>query len=155
MNKDEPSSYSSTRPVTNHLVKVEIESNMKKMSKLASRCAGMTMHSEDETSESESDEEEFYRNLGRGNAFVALDHSVQPLESESKDDESCDDEPTSHCLMEKSSKDQVSSKHHKSMTKLSSKNITYVKMLVKIANYQQDELDRLERNLKKSKGLLV
>ena len=69
------------------------------------------MESEDESSDSESEGEEFYRNLGRGNAFVAYEPSEKSLESDTDDNASSDDEPVAFCLMAKTSKDQVSAKH--------------------------------------------
>ena len=56
--------------------------------------------------------------------------------------------------MAKSSKDQVSAKHQKSINGYSPEYIAYAK-LVKIAKSQQDELEMLERNLRKTEGLLV
>ena len=56
--------------------------------------------------------------------------------------------------MAKTSKDQVSAKHQKSMNGYSLEYIAYAK-LVKIAKSQQDELEMLEKNLRKTEGLLV
>ena len=56
--------------------------------------------------------------------------------------------------MAKSSKQQVSSKHQKSINEFSSENITCAK-LVKIAKSQQDALERLEKNFRKYEVLLV
>ena len=152
--KNESFSSSSKRPVTDVQAKATIESNMKRISQLTRVCAEMNMESKDETSESESEDEEPHRSLGRGNAFVACESSEKSLESDTDDDASSDDEPIAFCLMAKSSKDQVSAKHQKSMNGYSPEYIAYAK-LVKIAKSQQDELEKLEKNLRKSEGLLV
>jgi hypothetical protein len=89
--------------------------------------------------------------MRREHGFVAVESTNLPW-SESEE-ESSDDEPNAFCLMAKSSKDQVQTKHRK-ISSDSSESIAYIK-LVKIAKSQQDELDRLERNLRKSEGLLV
>jgi hypothetical protein len=73
----------------------------------------MKMDSEDETSESESDDEELHRRIGRRNAFITYESSKKSLESDTDDDASSDDKPIAFCLMAKSSKDQVSAKHQK------------------------------------------
>ena len=67
---------------------------------------------------------------------------------------SSDDEPIAFCLMAKAWKDQVSAKHQKSKTAYSSEYIAYAK-LVKIAKSQQDELEKLATNIRKTEGLLV
>jgi hypothetical protein len=125
---------------------------MKKISEIARARAIINMKSDDESSDSDSDdEEEFYRNMRREHGFIAIESTRLPW-SESKE-ESSDDEPSAFCLMAKSSKDQVQSKHRKNSSD-SPESIAYAK-LVKIAKSQQDELDRLERTLRKSEGLLV
>ena len=104
----------------------------------------MNMESEDETSESESEDEdeELHKRLGISNAFIAYESSEKTLESDTDDDASSDDEPIAFCLMAKTSKDQVSAKHQKSMNGYSLEYIAYAK-LVKIAKSQQDELEIL------------
>ena len=59
-------------------------------------------------------------------------------------------------FMAKASRDQVSPKRQKALDKnaLSSENIVYAK-LIKMANTQQDDLESLEKTLRKSEGLLV
>jgi hypothetical protein len=147
--KNEFSSSSSKRPVTDVKAKAAIDSNLKKISQLNRVCAEMNMESEDETSESESEDEELCRYMGRSNAFVAHESSEKPLESDTDDNASSDDEHIAFCLMAKTSKDQVSAKRQHS-----SEYIAYAK-LVKLAKSQQDELERLEMNLRKTEGLLV
>ena len=56
--------------------------------------------------------------------------------------------------MAKTYKDQVLAKHQKSMNEYSPEYIAYAK-LVKIAKSQQDKLEKLENNLRKTEGLLV
>jgi hypothetical protein len=154
--KNDSSTSSSKRPVTDAHAKAMIESNMKRISQLASVYAGMMIDSEDEISEPESDEEEFYRGLDRGNAFVAFESAEPSIQSDIDGDTSSNDEPFALCLMAKVSRDQVSSKHQKSidLNTFSPENVAYAK-LVKIAKSQQDALKRLEKNLKKLEGLLV
>ena len=117
-------------------------------------CAEMTVDSEDETSELESEDEELHRKIGRSNAFIAYGSSEKSFESDTDDDASSDDEPIALCLMAKTSKDQVSTKHKKSVSEYSPEYIACAK-LVKIAKSQQDELEILENNLRKTEGLLV
>ena len=114
----------------------------------------MPLDSEEGVTDSESNDEEFHRRIGRSNAFIAYESSENSLESDYDDDASSDDEPIAFCLMAKSSKDQVSAKHQKSMNGYSPEYIAYAK-LVKIAKSQQDELEMLEKNLRKTEGLLV
>ena len=152
--KNESSSSSSTRPVTDVKARAIIESNMKRISQLNRACADMTLESEEEATDSESDDEEFYKSIGRSNAFIAYESSENSLETDTDDDASSDDEPIAFCLMAKTSKDQVSAKHQKSMNGYSPEYIAYAK-LVKIAKSQQDELEMLEKNLRKTEGLLV
>jgi hypothetical protein len=100
--KNESSASSSTRPVTDVHAKATIESNMKRISQLASAYAGMTMDSEDEVSEFKLGEEEnFYENLGQCNAFFA--YASHESSNHSDDDTSSDDKPTAICLMAKAS----------------------------------------------------
>lgn len=114
----------------------------------------MTLDSEEEATDTESDDEEFYKRIGRSNDFIAYESSENSLETDTDDDASSDDEPIAFRLMAKSSKDQVLAKYQKSMNGYSPEYIDYAK-LVKIAKSQQDELEMLERNLRKTKGLLV
>nr|XP_020155160.1 uncharacterized protein LOC109740514 [Aegilops tauschii subsp. strangulata] len=123
---------------------------MKKISQMNRVCSEMKMVSKDETSKSESDDEELHRSIGRSNAFIAYESSDNSLESDTDEDTSSDDEQIASCLMEKSPKDQVSTKHQKSMNGYSPEY-----KLVKIAKSQQDELEMLERNLRETEGLLV
>src|SRR6266566_2268459 len=108
----------------------------------------MNMESEHESSDSVSEEEEFYRNLGRGNAFIACESSEKSFKSDADENASSEDEPIAFCLMAKSSDDQVSAKQ---------KSPEYIELvkLIKIAKIQQDELDHLEMNLRKTEGFLV
>ena len=48
---------------------------MRKISQLYRVCAEMIVDSEDDTSKSDSEEEELNRNIGRGNAYVAIESS--------------------------------------------------------------------------------
>nr|XP_020188108.1 rRNA biogenesis protein RRP36-like [Aegilops tauschii subsp. strangulata] len=117
------------------------------------------MDSEEEATDTESDDEEFYKKIGKSNAYVAIKTAKNISESDTDDDassynDSSDDEPIAFCLMAKSSKDQLSTKHQISMNKYSPEYISYAK-LVKIAKSQHDELEMLERNLRKTEGLLV
>ena len=114
----------------------------------------MNLESEEEATDTKSDDEEFYRRMGRSNAFIAYESSVNSLESDSDDDASSDDEPIAFCLMAKSSKDQVSAKHQNSMHGYSPEYIACAKQ-VKIAKTQHDELEILEKNVRKTEGLLV
>ena len=77
---ESPSSSYSTRPVTDAQAKATIESNMKKISQLNRVFIEMRMDSEDDTSESESDDEELHRRIGRSNAFIAYESSENSLE---------------------------------------------------------------------------
>lgn len=105
---DSASTSSSMRPVTDTNPNAVIESNMKRISKLAGAYAGMTMDSEDEISESESDEEnEFDRESGHGHAFVAHASSTSSIYFDS---DSSDVEAPAFCFMAKASRDQVSPK---------------------------------------------
>ena len=70
----------------------------------------MRMDSEDDTPESESDDEELHRRIGRSNAFIANESSDNSLELDTDEDASSHDEPIAFCLMAKSTKDQVSAK---------------------------------------------
>jgi hypothetical protein len=99
--KNEPSSSSSMRPVTHVKARATIESNMKRMSLLNRACADMTLESKEEATDSESDDEEFQRRIGRSNAFIAYESSKNSLDSNSDDDASSDDEPIAFCLMAK------------------------------------------------------
>ena len=86
-----PSSSSSTRPVTDAQAKATIESNMKKNSQLNRVFTDMRMHSQDEATHSESDDGEFYKSIGRSNAFIAYESYVNSLESDTDEDASSDD----------------------------------------------------------------
>ena len=110
-----PSSSSSTRPVTNVKARATIESNMKRMSRLNSACADLTLDSEEEATDTKSGDEEFYKRIGRSTAFISYESSDNSLEADTDDNASSDDEPIAFCLMAKSSKDHVSAKHQKSM----------------------------------------
>ena len=148
-----PSTSSSSRPVTDINFNTLIESNMKQISKLAGAYAGMTMDSDDEISESESDEDdESDEQLGCGHAFVAHASTTSSIYFDS---DSSDDEAPAFCFLAKASRDQVSPKCQKAFDKnVLSENIVYAK-LIKMANTQQDALQRLEETLRKSDGLLV
>ena len=152
-------SSSSMTPVTNVKAKAIIESNMKRMSRINQAYADLTVDSEEEATDTESYDEEFYKRIGRSNAYVAIESSKNFSESDndsnaSSDDDSSNDEPITFCLMKKSSKDQVSAKHLTSMNEYSPEYVSYAK-LVKIAKSQHDELEMIERNLRKTEGLLV
>ena len=69
---------------------------------------------------------------------------------------SSDDESPAYCFMAKASKEKVSSKHHKvhSSDQYSSDEDDHAK-LIKIANIQQNSLEKIEKTLRKSEGLLV
>ena len=69
---------------------------------------------------------------------------------------SSDDESPAYCFMAKASKEKVSSKHHKvhSSDQYSSGEDDHAK-LIKIANIQQNSLEKIEKTLRKSEGLLV
>ena len=142
------------RPVTNVKARATIESNIKRMSWLNRACVDLTLDSEEEATDTESDDEELYKRIGRSNAYVAIESSKKFYESSIDDDDSSNDEQIAFCLMEKSSKDQVSTKHQRTMNKYSPEHISYAK-LVKIAKSQHDELEMLEINLRKTEGLLV
>ena len=103
----------------------------------------MRVDSEDDSSD--SDDEEHQRRIGRSNAFIDNESSDNSFDFDTDDDASSDDEPIAFCLMEKSSKDQVSTKHQKSMNGYSPEYIAYAK-LVKTVKSQQDDVERLERN---------
>ena len=67
-----------------------------------------------------------------------------------------DNESPSYCFMAKASKEKVSSKHHK----VHSSDQYYLDeddhaKLIKIANIQQNSLEKIEKTLRKSEGLLV
>ena len=100
----------------------------------------MRMDSEDDTSDS--------------NVFIAYESSGNSFKSNDDDDALSDDEPITFSLMGKSSKDQVLAKHQKSINVYCPEYIAYAK-LVKMEKSQQDELEMLERNLRKPEGLLV
>ena len=55
---------SSKRPVTDVKARTMIESNMKRMSRLNRECADLTLESEEEATNTESDDEEFYKRIG-------------------------------------------------------------------------------------------
>lgn len=93
-----PRSSSSSGPVTDFNSHVVIESNMKRMSQLASAYAGMTMDFKDEISESESDDEELPNKTERGYAFVA---HASASSSTKYDSDSNDDEKSKFCFMAK------------------------------------------------------
>ena len=110
------SSSSSTRPITDVKASATIESNMKRMSQINRACVDLTLDSEEEATDTESDDEEFYKRIGRSNAYVAIESSKAFSKSDidndiSSNDDSSDGEPVAFCLMAKSSKDQVSAKH--------------------------------------------
>ena len=69
---------------------------------------------------------------------------------------SSNDETPSYCFMAKDSKEKVYSKHHKvhSIDQYSSDEDDHAK-LIKIANIQQNSLEKIEKTLRKSEGLLV
>ena len=69
---------------------------------------------------------------------------------------SSDNETPAYCFMPKASKEKVSSKHHKvhSSDQYSSDEDDHAK-LIKIANIQQNSLEKIEKTLRKSEGLLV
>ena len=82
------------------------------------------MNSEEEATNTDLDDEEFYKKIGRSNSYVAIESSKHISKSDSDDgassyDDSSDDEPVAFCLMAKSSKDQVSTKHQRSMNEYS------------------------------------
>ena len=104
--ENESSSSSSTRLVTNVKASATIKSNMKRISQLNRACADMTLESEEEATDTESDDEEFHKRIGWSNAFIVYESSKNSLESNSDDDA-----PIAFCLMEKSSKDHVLVKH--------------------------------------------
>ena len=70
---ESPSLSSSMRPVTDVQAKATIESNMKKISQLNRVITDMRMHSEYDTSDSDFDDEEHQRRIGRSNAFIAYE----------------------------------------------------------------------------------
>ena len=76
---DSASTSSSMRPVTDANPHAVIESNMKRISKLAGAYAGMTMDSEEEISESESDDNEFSNEQGCGHALVTYASSTSSI----------------------------------------------------------------------------
>ena len=69
---------------------------------------------------------------------------------------SSDDESPTYCFMSKAPKEKISSKHHKvySSDQYSSDEDDHAK-LIKIANIQQNSLEKIEKTLRKSEGLLV
>ena len=69
---------------------------------------------------------------------------------------SSDNETPRICFMANASKEKVSSKHHKVYTseQFSSNEDDHAK-LIKIAKKQEKSLEKMEKNLRKSKGLLV
>ena len=94
------------RPVTNVKARAIIESNMKRMSQLNRARDDLTLDSEEEATDTKSDDEEFYKRIGRSNAYVAIESSKNFSESDvdddaSSDDDSSDDEPIAFCLMPK------------------------------------------------------
>src|SRR3989337_2407331 len=72
------------------------------------------------------------------------------------DNHSSDNDSPTYCFMAKASKEKVSSKHHKAHTsdQYSSDEDDHAK-LIKIANIQQNSLEKIEKPLRKSEGLLV
>nr|XP_020198201.1 uncharacterized protein LOC109784009 [Aegilops tauschii subsp. strangulata] len=96
----------STRPVTDVKARAIIESNMKRMSWLNNVCADLTLHSKEEATDTELDEEEFYKKIRRSNAYVAIESSKNISESDTDDDasnndDSSDDQPITFSLREK------------------------------------------------------
>ncbi|KAI5012545.1 hypothetical protein ZWY2020_024811 [Hordeum vulgare] len=69
---------------------------------------------------------------------------------------SSNDESPAYCFMAKSSKEKVPSKHHKGKTSdnVSSDEDDHAKLL-NIAKKQQNSLEKFEKNVRKSEGLLV
>ena len=110
------SSSSLTRPITDMNARAIIESNMKNISQLNRACADLTLDSKEEATNTESDDEKFYKTIGRNNAYVSIESSKDFSESDadndtSSNDDTSDDEPVVFCLVAKSSHNQVSTKH--------------------------------------------
>jgi hypothetical protein len=62
------------RPGTDVKTRATIGSNMKRISWLNRACADMTLYSEEEeATDTSSDDEQFYKRIGRSNAFIAYE----------------------------------------------------------------------------------
>src|SRR3989337_3421494 len=88
--KKDPTSSSSMRPVTDINARAIIDSNMKKISQLNRACTNLTLDSEEEITDIDSDDEEFYKRIGRSNAYVAIESSKDFIKSDVVDNASSD-----------------------------------------------------------------
>jgi hypothetical protein len=110
------------------------------------------MDSNEEES-SGSEEEESNEDSDSGMAGIAC---ASPAMTNFFGNPSSNDESPAYCFMAKASKEKVSSKHHKvhSIDQYSSDEDDHAK-LKKIDNIQQNSLEKIEKTLRKSEGLLV
>nr|XP_020155476.1 microfibrillar-associated protein 1-like [Aegilops tauschii subsp. strangulata] len=150
--KDNSASKSSSRPSSKNPSKSS--SNRKNTSRKAKAYIGKEMDSEEEEEFSTSEEEnESDEDSDSGMAGIACTSSpaINFLGNPSSDDET-----PAYCFMSKASKEKVSSKHHKvhSSDQYSSDEDDHAK-LIQIANIQQNSLEKIEKTLRKSEGLLV
>nr|XP_020196214.1 uncharacterized protein LOC109782040 [Aegilops tauschii subsp. strangulata] len=130
-----PSKSSNNRKNTSHKAKAYIDKEMD--------------YEEEESSGSE--EEEFDADFDSDMAGIACASSAM---TNFFGNPSSDDEYPAYCFMAKASKEKVSSKHHKthSSDQYSSDEDDHAK-LIKIANIQQNSLEKIEKTLRKSERL--
>jgi hypothetical protein len=112
------------------------------------------MDTDEEVSESEAAKEEPSDDesvIGHACIARASTHASNFFNNDASDNE-----VPAYCFMAKASREQVSPKRQKAHAKndFSSEDDVYAK-LIRIANIQQDPLEKLEKTLRKSEGLLV
>jgi hypothetical protein len=128
-------------------------SNRKNTSRKAKAYFGKEMDSDEEESFDSEEVDESDEDSDSGMAGIACASSPA---SSFFEKHSSNDESPAYCFMAKASKEKVSSKHHKvhSSDQYSSDEDDHAK-LIKIANIQQNSLEKIEKTLRKSEGLLV
>ena len=149
--KDSSASKSSSRSSSRNPSKST--SNRKNTSRKAKAYIGKEMDSDEEESSDSEEADESDEDSDSGMAGIAC--AFTPASS-FFNNHSSDDESPAYCFMAKASKEKVSSKHHKvhSSDQYSSDEDDHAK-LIKIANMQQNSIEKIEKTLWKSEGLLV
>jgi hypothetical protein len=124
-------------------------SNQKYTSRKAKAYIGKEMDSDEEESSDSKEAEDSKEDSDSGMAGIAC--AARPASKASSDDET-----PAFCFMAKSSKEKESSRNYSihSSDQFSSDEDDRVK-LIKIAKKQQNSLEKLEKTLRKSEGLLV
>nr|XP_020158663.1 DNA ligase 1-like [Aegilops tauschii subsp. strangulata] len=151
--KKKNSSSSKSSPRSSSKNPSKSSSNHKNTSRKAKTYIGKEMESEEEESSGSEEEEESDEDFESDMVGIACASSAT---TNFFGNPSSDDKSLAYCFMAKASKEKVSSKHHKtrSSDKYSSDEDDHAK-LIKIANIQQNSLEKIKKTLRKSEGLLL